>query len=141
MDPQFQELAAAISSEVSETVKRDLTAVLTRDVSESVKRDVTDVLRRDLTDIVKRDVTEALKEHVTDVVTAAEKRLADQARGNVEAVKAEARLAAEGYGGVLQAIDTRLSRLETDLAQQFGHHTAVLKNHNERITSLEHKIT
>ena len=116
MDPQFQELAATISRDVTEIVKRDVTDVLRRDVTEIVKRDVTEVLKRDITEIVKRDVSEALKQHVTEVVTAAEKRLAKQARVNVEAVKSEAKLAAEGYGGVLQSIDDRLGRLEADLS-------------------------
>ena len=113
MDPQFQELAEQIAKDVTEKV----------------------------TTTVTETVTKAINAHVTDVVTAAEKRLAEQAKVNVEAVKAEARLAAEGYGGVLQSIDSRLGRLEADLAQQFGDYDAVLKNHNDRITTLEEKAT
>jgi hypothetical protein len=112
MDPQFEELA------------------------EQIARDVTD------------KVTQAVNTHVTEVVTAAEKRLARQARiharrlsrqarVNVEAVKEEARLAAEGYGGVLQSIDARLSRLESDLTTQLTHYDAVLNNHHERLGKLE----
>lgn len=112
MDPQFQELAQ-----------------ITRDVTETVTAAVT------------QSVAAAVNKHVTEVVTAAEQRLAEQAKVNVEGVKAEARLAAEGFGGVLQSIDDRLGRLESDLTQQFDHCNAVLKNHNDRITTLEEKAT
>ena len=86
---------------------------------------------------VTHRVTQAVNTHVTEVVTTAEIRLARQAQVNVEAVKEEARLAAEGYGGVLQSIDARLSRLESDLTKQFTHYDAVLKNHHERLGKLE----
>ena len=88
---------------------------------------------------IKREVTDALKVHVTDVVTKAEQRLADQARINVEAVKEAARAAADGYAGTVESIERRLDRIESRLDTTFTHYDAVLKNHNERIITLEQK--
>ena len=141
MDPHFQELAATISRDVSASVKRDLTEVLTRDITAIVKRDITEIVKRDVTEIVKRDVSEALKHHVTEVVTAAERRLSKQALVNVEAVREEAKLAAEGYAATVDAIDGRLDRMEAKMDAKFGDYDAVLKNHNQRITALDEKST
>ena len=131
MDPQFHELATTITRDVTQAVKTE--------VAEAVKRELTDVLSRDVSEIVKRDVTEALKDHVTDVVTEAEHRIADNARINVEAVREEARLAAEGCAATVQSIERRLDRIESRLDTTFTHYDAVLKNHNERIATLEQK--
>jgi hypothetical protein len=88
---------------------------------------------------LRAQIVEDINKHVTDVVTAAEHRLAEQARVNVEAVTAEARLAAEGYAGSLDSINAQLKDLRKDVGKQFSHYDAVLKNHNDRITSLEQK--
>ena len=149
MDPQFQELAAQISREVAENVTRSVTENVTKAVTENVTKSVTENVTKSVTDnvtksvtetvtaMVTRAVTENVNTHVSAVVAAAEQRLAHQARINAEALKAEARMVADNYGGVLQSIDSRLSHLESNLQQQFAHYNAVLDNHNTRITALE----
>lgn len=97
-----------------------------RAVAEQIARDVSNAVTARVTAAVTANVTKNISTHVSDVVGAAEQRLADQARINVEAVKAEARLVADNYGGVLQSIDSRLSRLESDLSRQFRQHEAIL---------------
>ena len=157
MDPQFQELAAQISREVAENVSRSVTANVTKSVTESVTKSVTENVTKSVIENVTKSVTENVTKsvtdtvagtvtravvqnvnaHVSEVVFAAEKRLAHQARINAEALKTEARMVADNYGGVLQSIDSRLSRLESDLGKQFALRDLVLTNHNERITALE----
>ncbi len=76
-------------------------------------------------------------EAVATALTAAERRLSDQAVINVEAVKSEAKLAAEGYAGTLESIERRLGRIEGAMGSKFSDCDAVLKNHNDRILTLE----
>lgn len=45
--------------------------------------------------------------------------------------------AAEGYGGTLESIDRRLSRLEKKWEKNFANHTGILANHNQRLGELE----
>jgi hypothetical protein len=87
---------------------------------------------------LRAQIVNDINKQVTDVVSAAEQRLADQARVNVEAVTAEARLAAEGYAGSLDSINAQLKDLRKDVGRQFIHYDAVLKNHHDRIAGLEH---
>ena len=50
---------------------------------------------QELSERISRDVTTAVNQHVTNVVTAAEERLARQAKINVEAVREQGKLAEE----------------------------------------------
>lgn len=75
-------------------------------------------IARDVSDAITRCVTDAVDQHVTEVVTAAEERLSRQARVNVEAVKEEARIAADSYGGTVQSINDSLGRIESDLRME-----------------------
>lgn len=101
---------------------------------------------------ITKSVTVAVNAHVTDVVTATERRLSDlvterldsserrlseQARIHTEAVKSEAKLAAEGYAATLDSINRRLDSIETVVNEKLAHHDQVLANHGERLTSLE----
>lgn len=122
MDPQFQELAAQI----------------TRDVTEAVKRDVTEALKDHVTEVVSA-AERRLTEHAQGILEGTERRLSEQARINVEAVKDQAKLAAEGYAGVVESIDARLTRIEDRLDDQATLYDKVLKNHHDRITVLEHR--
>ncbi len=78
MDPQFQELSAQIT--------RDVTAAVTKDVTAAV--------------------TTALSDHVTALVTDTEKRLSQQATMHMEAVRDVAKAAADGYATNLRASDS-----------------------------------
>jgi malonyl CoA-acyl carrier protein transacylase len=127
MEPQFKDVSDEITRNVTEAVTRNVTEAVTRNVTEAVTRNVTAA------------VTAAVNNHVTQVVTAAEQRLAHQAKLNVEAVKEVARLAAEGYVASLDAIDRRLATIETKLTIRVDDHDSILENHNERISSLERK--
>jgi uncharacterized protein with PIN domain len=113
MEPQFEELAERLTKNITDAVTRDVTAAVTRNVTEEVTR------------------------NVTEVVNAAERRLTEQARINVEAVKAEARLAAEGYAATVESIERRLGSIEKKIDTNFLDHDKVLKEHGERITALE----
>ena len=94
MDPQFQELAATI----------------TRDVSEAVTATVVDAVKQHVTEVLS-----AAEERLTTRFDAAEKRLSEQARINAEAVRSEFRLAAEGYAAAGKSIEAHLVGLRTDL--------------------------
>ena len=134
MDPQFQELAAQITREVTQAVTRDVT----KNVTEAVKKDVTEALKDHVTEVVSA-AEGRLTEHAKSTLDAAERRLSEQAQINVENVRAETRLAAEGYSGVLESINRKLTGIEGQLAKQATHYDMVLANHNDRITTLEQK--
>ena len=127
MEPQFEELAQRITRDVSAAVSKDVTAAVTKDVTAVVTRDVTAA------------VTKTVNSHVTEVVTAAERRLSEQARINAETVRSEARLAAEGYAATLDGINRRLESLETAVTVRLDDHDKVLANHAGRIVALEQK--
>jgi len=143
MEPQFEELAQRITRDVSAAVSKDVTAAVTKDVTAVVTRDVTAAVTKDVTAVVTRDVTAAVTKtvnsHVTEVVTAAERRLSEQARINAETVRSEARLAAEGYAATLDGINRRLESLETAVTVRLDDHDKVLANHGSRIIELEQK--
>ena len=67
----------------------------------------------------------------------AEERLANGARVNMEALKTAIRLAAEGYGATLKAIDRRLDSLERKVDDNLRDHGLILKDHEQRISGLE----
>ena len=116
MDPQFQELADRI-----DRMAGDITQAVTESVTQSVTA----------------SVTAAINEHVTNVVTAAEKRLSEQAQINAEAVRETARAIADGYGGTLEAIERRLDRFEQTVTNSLTDHDRILEDHQGRITRLE----
>jgi hypothetical protein len=109
MEPQFEEVA--------EQIARQVTAAVTRDVTATVTRNLTEVVALQL--------------------SAAQARLSSQAQTHMEAVRAEARTAAEAYGGVLDSINRRLDRIEEKVTANHRDTAAMLTNHNERITALE----
>ena len=90
---------------------------------------------QELAATLTRDVGEAVKA----TVDAAEKRLSEQARINVEAVKSEARLAAEGYAATVESIQADLAGIRATLDKKISLYDSVLTNHNDRIVALEHK--
>ena len=61
------------------------------------------------------------------------------ARVNMEELKSEVKLAAEGYGATLEGIERQLSDLNTKFDTKCGNHDLVLTNHNTRITKLEQR--
>lgn len=54
-----------------------------------------------------------------------------------EALKQDVIAAAEGYGANLERIERELVALNKKMDTKFGDHDLVLKNHNERISTLE----
>ena len=65
--------------------------------------------------------------------------LKTHARVNMEELKSEVKLAAEGYGATLEGIERQLSDLNTKFDTKCGNHDLVLTNHNTRITKLEQR--
>lgn len=63
---------------------------------------------------ITKDVSEAVTARVAEVLAAAERRLSERAQVNVEAVKYEARLAAEGYGAMLESIERELKEFRAE---------------------------
>ena len=122
MDPQFRELADEI----------------TRSVSAAVMHDVAEALKQHVTDVVAA-AEDRLTRHVDGRLHATEERLSEQARVNVEAVKDQAKLAAEGYAGTLDGIQRDLTEIKSVLRTRFEHDDGVLANHNTCITTLEQK--
>jgi hypothetical protein len=145
MDPQFQELAATITRDVTEAVTERVTATVTERVTASVTTAVTERVTESVTTAVTASVTEAVtatvNRHVSEVVAAAEARLSEQARISLEAVREQATLAAEGYAGTLDSINRHLDRIEQRMDSTFALHGAAVKNHNDRLTALEHDRT
>jgi hypothetical protein len=131
MDPQFQELAAQISNDVTDRVTASITEVVNARVIEAVKAAEERLAHQ----------AQVNAKALNAAFTGAERRLFEQARVNVEAVKEQARLAAEGYAATLDAIHGRLDRIEAKIDSKFSVHDAVLKNHNNRITALERDRT
>lgn len=90
---------------------------------------------------LKEELAQYLKSELTTVVadqfTAAEGRLVGQYRIHAEEIKAEVKLAAEGYGATLDAINRRLQELETKWDTRIYDHERILDVHNQRITVLE----
>jgi hypothetical protein len=74
--------------------------------------------------------------HVETHLKAAVDELKHQATLNMEELKQEVTMAAEGYGGTLESIDRRLDRIEKDWQKDFDIHSKTLKNHAERIDTL-----
>lgn len=72
-------------------------------------------------------------------VTIAVKELNAQARINMEELKTEVKLAAEGYGGTLERIERGLKDLNAKVDTKFADHGGVLANHNTRIIKLERR--
>jgi exonuclease VII large subunit len=156
MDPQLEDAVGRITREVVVQVNAQLVAVVTateRRLSEqaqtnldglsaafaATERRLSEQVQTNL-DAAERRLSEQARvnlDTVTTALTAAEQRLADQAQVNVEAVKSEARMAADGYAGTLESIERRLDRIEGALDSKFTHYDAVLKDHNDRIRTLE----
>lgn len=72
-------------------------------------------------------------------VTTAVTDLNAQARINMEELKTEVKLAAEGYGARLEHIERELEDLNKKVDTRFGDHDLVLSNHNKRVTTLEER--
>lgn len=124
MDPQFSELSKQIAEDVSVSVTASITEAVTASVTEAVNRHVSEVVT-------------AAEKRLANEFAGAERRLSDQARVNTEAVREEAKAAADGYAATLDAINRRLDRIEISLTERLDDHDVVLKNHNQRISALE----
>lgn len=98
---------------------------------------------KEVADEITRNVTAAVTAVVNAHVSAVEARLSKQAHVNVEAVKSEVRLAAEGYAASLDSLHRRFDDMEKDMEKslktRLDDHDLVLKNHGGRITTLEQK--
>jgi hypothetical protein len=132
MDPQFEELAERITRDVTTAVTRDVTATVTRDVTTTLTAAVTANLNAHVTQVVA-GAERRLTDHVTNQLKAAEQRLSSQATINAEAVRSEARMAAEAYGGVLDSINRRLDSIDEKVTANHRETVAILGDHNERI--------
>jgi hypothetical protein len=72
-------------------------------------------------------------------VTTAVAELKHQGRLNLEELKTEVKLAAEGYGANLDRIERELVALNKKMDMKFTDHHLILANHNTRITTLEQR--
>ena len=80
---------------------------------------------------------ELAKEIAESVTAAVTKSIEMRLTIHLEGVKDQVQRAAEGYGATLESIDRRLDRLEKDWNKNFRLHSSVLKNHADRIDTLE----
>jgi septation ring formation regulator EzrA len=81
-------------------------------------------------------------EHVAEQIADLSKQLSEtkvhlknEARINMEELKAEVKLGAEGYGATLQKIERELVDLNKKVDTKFGDHDFVLADHNTRISN------
>ena len=74
--------------------------------------------------------------HVETNLKAAVDELKHQAIVNMEELKREVKLTADGYGGTLEHIERELVALNKKVDTRLEDHDLVLANHNERITTL-----
>lgn len=75
-------------------------------------QELSERIAKDVSAAVSRDVTAAVTANLTDVLKAAEQRLSSQATIHAEAVREQAKLAAEGYAATLEGINRRLDGIE-----------------------------
>ena len=97
---------------------------LARAIAEIVVKGVDERLEQ-----IKTGLDERLQQFKTDVESGLQVHFED--------TKSVVVFAAEGYGGTLDAINRRLSRLETKVDRNYRLQAAVLKDHGERIDALE----
>ena len=148
MDPQFEELARRVATEVvgqlspklvddvSDRVIEQLSSKLVADVSDSVIERLSPKLTADVTESVVREASPRIALTVADKV---EKSLEGRMQIHFERMEGLVKVAAEGYGATLGSIDRRLTRLEKKWDTKISDHDQILGNHNQRISSLEQK--
>ena len=109
--------------------KADLSGFATRDdlsrfaTKEDLSRFAT---KEDLLQFATKDDLVAFKDEIIKNF----RILADDAKDSTKK-------AAEGYAGTLESIERRLDRIEGAMDSKFTHYDAVLKDHNDRIRTLE----
>lgn len=106
------------------------------DKLEQIGAQVTDLSKQvagQLADVSKQ--LSGFEHHLTTAV----RDLKHQAQVNMEALRTEVKVAAEGYGAILGGIERELTDLNTKVDTKFGDHDLVLANHNTRITKLEQR--
>jgi len=151
MEPELREVVDQITVAVNAHVTTAVTAAEQRlgDQAQRHRDELTAVIAGEVTsaitsaeqrlaDQAQRHCDE-LTAHVTGAITSAEQRLAHQAQVNVEAVKSESKLSAEGYAATVDSINRRLDDLQAAVGTKFQDHDAVLKDHGDRIQTLEHR--
>ena len=102
-------------------------------------QELSERIAKDVSAAVSRDVTAAVTANLTDVLKAAEQRLSGQATIHAEAVREQAKLAAEGYAATLEGINRRLDGIEKAVNVKLRDHDNALANHAGRIAALEPK--
>jgi hypothetical protein len=89
------------------------------------------------------ELAQRLKRELTTVVAdqfaAAELRLVGEYKIHAEEMKAEVKLAAEGYGATLEGIDRRLTELAAKWDTKITDHDLVLADHAKR--SIDIRLT
>jgi hypothetical protein len=138
MDPQFEQLAKHIADDL----EKRLGGVIVKQLGDAEKRLDGVIVKRlgDAEDrlggVIVKQLGDAEK-RLTEQFTAAETRLSEGARVNMEELKSTVKLAAEGYGATLDRIERRLDELNAKVDTKFGDHDKVLMNHASRISRLE----
>ena len=119
MDPQFEELAERLKSELAPVIADQLKSELAPVVADQLKSELATV--------------------IADQFAAAERRLVGQYTIYAEEMKTEAKLAAEGYGATLEGIDRSLKELAVKWDTKIADHDLVLFDHAKRIENLERR--
>ena len=119
MDPQFEELAQRLKSELAPVIA--------------------DQLKSELATVVADQVKSKLATVIAEQFAAAGSRLVGQYRIHAEEMKAEVKLAAEGYGATLEGIDRRLKELAVKWDTKIANHDLVLSDHAKRLENLEQR--
>lgn len=81
----------------------------------------------------------AVEQRLTARVDHAEDELKRHSKAQMESLKEEVKLAAEGYGATLEGIETSLKELAVKLDTKISDHDLVLSDHAKRIENLEQR--
>jgi gas vesicle protein len=143
MEPQFEELAQRLKSDLAPVIADQLKSNLAPILADQLKRELAPVLADQLTRDLAPVLVDQLKSELSTVVAeqfaAAESRLVGEYKIHAEEMKAEVKLAAEGYAATLEGIDRSLKELTSKWDTKITDHDLVLSNHAKRIEILEQR--
>jgi hypothetical protein len=143
MDPQFEELAQRLKSDlapvIADQLKRDLAPVLADQLKRDLAPVLADQLKRELAPALVDELKSELSTVVAEQFAAAESRLVGEYKIHAEEMKEQVKLAAEGYAATLEGIDRSLKELANRWDTKITDHDLVLPNHAKRIENLEQR--
>jgi hypothetical protein len=139
---------AALAAEDDARMTRDWTDEMQAHF-DRLKQELADVVRselhsteRNLGDQFKRELASAqsaLGELFKRELNSSERRLSAQYQTQVDVVRKEVRLAAEGFGGTLDAINRRIQALEESVATTLKDHAKAISTHSRQIDELNRR--